>query len=206
GALDMHCRTVAVMGTGLDQIYPARHKQLAEKIVANGCLVSELVLGSPAKAVHFPRRNRIISGLSLGVVVVEAAKLSGSLITARFALEQGREVFAIPGSIHDPLAKGCNALIRDGAKLVQTVTDILEEFPRFSRIDKKLDANVANFSCELENDHKKLLKSVAYSPTSIDTLVQETGESPEMIASSLLVLELQGYVQSSAGGRYYRLK
>ncbi len=127
GALDAEGVTVAVMGTGLDRVYPARHRDLAHRIAVRGALVSEFAPGTPPKGDHFPRRNRIISGLSLGTLVVEAALRSGSLITARLASEQGREVFAIPGSIHNPLARGCHALIRQGAKLVETGQDILDE-------------------------------------------------------------------------------
>ena len=198
-------KTIAVMGTGLDRVYPARHKQLAHDISRNGAIISEFVLGSEPKANHFPRRNRIISGLSLGTLVVEAAKHSGSLITARQALEEGREVFAIPGSIHNPLARGCNALIRQGAKLVETAEDVLEELNLFVA-EEEQDATMPTGTSDLEQTHQHILKFVAYSPTSIDTLVEETGESPEVIASTLLLLELQGYVESVAGGHYTRIK
>ncbi len=198
-------KTIAVTGTGLDRVYPALHKQLAHDISKNGAIISEFVLGSAPKASHFPRRNRIISGLSLGTLVVEAAKRSGSLITARQALEQGREVFAIPGSIHNPLARGCNELIQQGAKLVETAEDILEELNLF--VAKVVqDSTTPTGDTELEQTHQNILKFVAYSPTSIDTLVEETRESAEVIASTLLLLELQGYVESAAGGHYYRIK
>jgi len=198
-------KTIAVTGTGLDRVYPARHKQLAHNISRNGAIISEFVLGSAPKANHFPRRNRIISGLSLGTLVVEAAKRSGSLITARHALEEGREVFAIPGSIHNPLARGCNELIRQGAKLVETAEDILEELNLFVA-EVEQDSTMPTDASALERTHQNILKFVAYSPTSIDTLVEETGESAEVIASTLLLLELQGYVESAAGGHYYRIK
>lgn len=205
GSLKVSGKTVAVTGTGLDRVYPARHKKLAWSIAESGCLVSEFPPATPPKAGNFPRRNRIISGLSLGVLVVEAAIQSGSLITARLALEQGREVFAIPGSIHNPLARGCNALIKKGAKLVETVEDILEELPDFQATDI-LRNTPRDSLVQLEDEHKIILKYVAYGPTSIDTLVKETGASPDIIASSLLVLELQGFVQLTSGGFYCRIK
>lgn len=205
GSLDAGGKTIAVLGTGPDRVYPARNQTLAHEIAERGCLVSEFPPGTRPKAGNFPRRNRVISGLSLGVLVVEAAIQSGSLITARLALEQGREVFAIPGSIHNPLAKGCNALIKKGAKLVETVSDILEELQIFQPIEKTIDY-LPQPTIEPDPDQKKILKYVAYDPTSIDTLVKETGESPETIASSLLVLELQGYVQMTSGGYYCRIR
>ena len=144
GALSAKGYTIAVAGTGLDRVYPARHKDLATEIVNTGAIISEFPPGTTAKANHFPRRNRIISGLCQGLLVVEAAKQSGSLITARMALEQNREVFAIPGSIHNPLARGCNALIRQGAKLVETTQDILEELHQYYQEDKKLHLTQVN--------------------------------------------------------------
>ncbi|MGH8556966.1 MAG: DNA-processing protein DprA [Methylococcales bacterium] len=205
GSLNAGGKTVAVLGTGPDRVYPARHKQLAWEIAAKGCLVSEFPPGTRPKACNFPRRNRIISGLGLGVLVVEAAIQSGSLITARLALEQGREVFAIPGSIHNPLARGCNALIKKGAKLVETAQDILEELHNFQATDI-ITHYLPEPPVAPDPEQKNILKYVAYSPTSIDTLVKETGESPETIASSLLVLELQGYVQLTSGGCYCRIR
>lgn len=204
GALAGGGVTVAVLGTGPDRVYPARHRQLARDIVQSGALVSELPPGTPMSPGHFPRRNRIISGLSLGVLVVEAAAQSGSLITARLALEQGREVFAMPGSIHNPLAKGCNALIRQGAKLVETVADVLEELGGRARRAEPLEMPaVAGF--QPTEEHLGLLKYVAYEPTSVDTLVALSGETPDAVASTLLMLELSGHIASAAGGGYYRL-
>ncbi len=205
GALDGGGLTLAVAGTGLDQVYPRSHRGLVDAIVAQGgALISEFPSGTPPRAGNFPRRNRIISGLSLGVLVVEAAARSGSLITARMALEQGREVFALPGSIHNPLARGCNALIKQGAKLVESVADILDEFglpppPRQSLPSQ--DRALA----ELDPECRALLKFIAYAPTSVDTLVAATGMTPEVIASLLLVLELQGCIVSAAGG-YNRVR
>jgi DNA processing protein len=203
GALNVNGSTIAVVGTGLDRVYPASHKQLATEIAEHGALVSEFPLGTNAKADHFPRRNRIISGLCVGLLVVEAAQQSGSLITARLALEQNREVFAIPGSIHNPLARGCNALIRQGAKLVETAEDVFEELGQYNQSSIESQPQLDQTALDLE--HQNLLKLIAYSPTSVDTLVQESGWSVEMISSILLVLELQGYITSAAGGSYYRI-
>lgn len=204
GALAAGGTTIAVAGTGPDRVYPARHRDLAHQIVGKGAVISEFPPGTPVLRGNFPRRNRIISGLSLGVLVVEAAAQSGSLITARLALEQGREVFAIPGSIHNPLAKGCNALIRQGAKLVETVADILEElgggWTNAAPVAERQEDGLT-----LSADHLRLLKWVAYEPTSVDTLVAASGETPEAVASMLLLLELEGRVASSAGGFYHRL-
>lgn len=204
GALDAKGYTVAVAGTGLDRVYPARHKELATEIVNTGVMISEFPTGTTAKANHFPRRNRIISGLCQGLLVVEAARQSGSLITARMALEQNREVFAIPGSIHNPLARGCNALIREGAKLVETTQDILEELNQFYQQDEKLLPAITQSTLDLEQ--QTLLNHIMFSPTSIDTMVENTGESVEIISSMLLILELQGYLEATAGGCYMRIK
>jgi DNA processing protein len=188
----------------LDRVYPARHKELATEIVNAGVMISEFPPGTAAKANHFPRRNRIISGLCQGLLVVEAAKQSGSLISARMALEQNREVFAIPGSIHNPLARGCNALIREGAKLVETTQDILEELNQYYQQDEKLLSFPMQSTLDLEQ--QTLLNRVMFSPTSIDNLVENTGESVEVISSMLLILELQGYLEATAGGCYVRIK
>ncbi|HEY5138585.1 MAG TPA: DNA-processing protein DprA, partial [Methylococcales bacterium] len=204
GALNAKGYTVAVAGTGLDRVYPARHKELATEIVNTGVMISEFPPGTTAKANHFPRRNRIISGLCQGLLVVEAARQSGSLITARMALEQNREVFAVPGSIHNPLARGCNALIREGAKLVETTQDILEELNQFYQQDEKLLPFTMQSTLDLEQ--QTLLNRVMFSPTSIDHLVENTGESVEVISSMLLILELQGYLEATAGGCYVRVK
>jgi len=204
GALAASGRTIAVAGTGLDRVYPARHKQLATDILQHGTIISEFPPGTAAKANHFPRRNRIISGLCLGLLVVEAAKQSGSLITARLALEQNREVFAIPGSIHNPLARGCNALIRQGAKLVETTDDIFEELGQYNQQPTNKPAE--NFKTTLDPEQENLLNLVQFSPTTIDYLIEETGLSIEIISSILLVLELEGYIASQPGSSYIRLK
>jgi len=204
GALSVHGYTIAVAGTGLDRVYPARHKDLATEIVNTGAMISEFPPGTTAKANHFPRRNRIISGLCQGLLVVEAAKQSGSLITARMALEQNREVFAIPGSIHNPLARGCNALIREGAKLVETTQDILEELSQYYQQDEQ--ALAATMQSTLDLEQQTLLNLIMFSPTSIDHLVENAGQSVEIIASMCLILELQGYIEAAAGGCYTRIK
>jgi DNA processing protein len=188
----------------LDRVYPGKHKELATEIVQTGAMLSEFPPTTLAKANHFPRRNRIISGLCQGLLVVEAAKESGSLITARFALEQNREVFAIPGSIHNPLARGCNALIREGAKLVETTQDILEELNYTFQQDAQ-DLPVAAQST-LDLEQQTLLNLVQFSPTSIDTLVELTGQSTDILIAGLLILELQGYLEATAGGCYTRIK
>ena len=208
--VDSKGQTVAVMGTGPDRIYPARHRDLAHRIVdAGGALVSEFPTGTAPLPNHFPRRNRIISGLSLGTLVVEAAIRSGSLITARTAAEQGREVFAIPGSIHNPLARGCHLLIRDGAKLVETAADVLEELaPQLLHL---LEEHVTDTpepevtdSEELDPDRRRLLESLDYGPTPVDLVVERSGLTAEAVSSMLLLLELEGFVEASPGGRYAR--
>jgi DNA processing protein len=204
GALKATGHTVAVAGTGLDRVYPAANKALATEIVSHGVMISEFPPGTMAKANHFPRRNRIISGLCLGLLVVEAAKQSGSLITARLALEQNREVFAIPGSIHNPLARGCNALIREGATLVETTEDIFSQLSQYNQLYSLKPAT--NNQTELDLAQQKLLNLVMFSPTSVDVLVDETGYSAEVVSSMLLILELYGYISAAPGGGYLRTK
>jgi len=199
--------TIAVTGTGLDRVYPARHCQLAARIAAHGALVSEFPPGTTAKPGHFPRRNRIISGLSLGTLVTEAAPRSGSLITAMLALEQGREVFAIPGSIHNPLARGCHALLRNGAKLVEEIYDIIDELDHFLSVfqsmapgRRKIDTGVSG----LDKQQQKVVKNLGFEPTSMDTLINRTGLSADILAPMLLSLELAGIVATTPGGHYMR--
>ena len=208
GALKANGYTIAVAGTGLDRVYPARNKDLATEIVKTGAMISEFPPGTTARANHFPRRNRIISGLCLGLLVVEAAKQSGSLITARMALEQNREVFAIPGSIYNPLSRGCNALIREGAKLVETTQDILDELSQYNQRHAYVDTDISPTPMQstLDLEQQTLLNLVMFSPTSIDTLVENANESVEVISSMLLILELQGYLEASPGGCYSRIK
>lgn len=203
-ALEAGGKTIAVTGTGLDRVYPARHRELAHRIVEQGALVSEYSVGTPPLAANFPRRNRIISGLSLGVLVVEAAIQSGSLITARMALEQNREVFAIPGSIHNPLAKGCHRLIRDGAKLVESAADIFDELGGITAVTtgNAVQDKHNNHDFDMDKEYQQVLKSVGFEPTSVDTVVERSGLTPDAVCSMLLVLELQGYISAVSGGYY----
>ncbi|PHV11133.1 DNA-processing protein DprA [Chitinimonas sp. BJB300] len=196
--------TIAVVGTGLDIVYPARNHALAHEIARTGVIISEFPLGTPAKPGHFPRRNRIISGLARGVLVVEAALQSGSLITAREAAEQGREVFAIPGSIHSPVAKGCHLLIKQGAKLVETAADILDELDSESYPILPLSL-CTNEEGSTDPKAAALLEVLGYDPVDIDTLTHRAGLTPEQSYAILLTLELDGKVAKLPGGRYQRL-
>ena len=210
GALASAGYTLAVLGCGPDQVYPRTHAELSREIGASaGALVTEFPTGVLPIAHHFPRRNRIISGLSVGVLVVEAAKQSGSLIIARLASEQGREVLAMPGSIHNPLARGCHGLIRQGAKLVETVDDILEEIgPLLSLPEHAPPAQAEKddrFEADFGADYIFLLDNVDYHPTPVDLLVERTRLTPQVVSSMLLQLELGGYVSSISGGRYTRI-
>jgi DNA processing protein len=213
GALNSGAGTVAVTGTGLDRVYPARHRELAHRIADNGVLVSEFPPGTPPLAANFPRRNRIISGLSLGTLVVEAALHSGSLITARQATEQGREVFALPGSIHNPLARGCHALIREGAKLVESGAHILEELADLLQLPEAQrhaeppgPAGDAGRSARLGPEYHEFLELMGFEPVTIDELVRRSGLTPEQVSSMLLMLELEDQVYAGAGGRYTRAR
>jgi len=207
GALNGIAGTVAVVAHGLDIVYPAQHQQLAQRITTHGAVISEMAIGTQPARGLFPRRNRLISALSLGTLVVEAAQKSGSLITARYALEQNREVFAIPGSIHNPMARGCHQLIRQGAKLVETADDILEElsislqkqnaYPKKAAPDTS--ENPREETLRLDPDHQKLLKCLAYEPASIDELVDRSDFSAAEIASMLLIMELEGLVVCQDG-------
>jgi DNA processing protein len=199
--------TVAVLGTGLDLIYPEEHSQLCDEIVAaGGAIVSEFPRGTTPHKHNFPRRNRLISGLALGTLVVEAAKRSGSLITARLAGEQGRETFAIPGSIHNPMAWGCHKLIREGAKLVEGFSEILLEL-RLPLELQLLSTPINEWSPapELDKEQKILLDALGFEPASVDHLVDRTGFSCQTLSAMLLILELQGRVKTQPGGRYVRL-
>ena len=188
--------SVAIIGTGLDRIYPARNKALAHQLAENGLIVSEFPLGTAPLPGHFPRRNRLISGLSRGVLVVEAAPNSGSLITARVATEQGREVFAIPGSIHSPLARGCHALIKQGAKLVESAADILDELAWQQRLAPPVLR---------ETLPDPVLDALDGAPTTLDTLAQRTGLTLDALSAKLLTLELDGRIAPLPGGRYQKI-
>jgi len=210
GALDADGITIAVCATGLDQTYPAVNKALAARIAERGALISEFPLGSAPRRHHFPRRNRIISGMSVGTLVVEAARRSGSLITARTALEQGREVFAIPGSIHNPMARGCHSLIRGGAKLVETAEDVLEEISEQVSAQLERAPGVAVTTAEsedpLDSDYIRLLDAMGFEPVGQDTLVERSGLTAAEVSSMLLILELRGTVVAAHGGLFYRIE
>jgi DNA processing protein len=195
GCLDAEGQTIAVLGTGIDCIYPRRHSQLAQQIVQNGLLLSEFPLKSPPIAGHFPRRNRIISGLTLCTLVIEAAIRSGSLITARMAMEQNRDVLAIPGSIHNPMARGCNHLLQQGARLATSVQDVLDELGVSSHLIQKEQAIT-----QVMDKTNTLMQFIGFDVTSIDHIITRSGYTIEQVISELATLELQGIVQSVQGG------
>ena len=196
GALAAGGATVAVIGTGADRLYPASNRELALAIVEHGAIVSEFPLGTPPLAANFPRRNRIISGLARGVLVVEAAPESGSLITARLAAEQGREVFAIPGSIHSPVARGCHQLIKQGAKLVETAGDILEEFSALPIVPPVVPPEVID---------NAVFAALGHDPCGLDELAERTALGADRLLGELLSLELAGRIAILPGNRYQRL-
>jgi DNA processing protein len=197
GGLEGRGSTIAVLGTGIDIVYPRRNEPLAEEILSRGALVSEFPLGTPPSAGNFPRRNRLISGLSRGCLVVEAALDSGSLITARLAAEQGRDVFAIPGSIHSPLSRGCHALLKDGAKLVESAQDVLEELG--------VAVTPETRSGEPGSGHD-LLDKMGFDPCDIDALIVRSGLTAEIVSAILLQLELEGKIAGLPGGLYQRVR
>jgi DNA processing protein len=209
GALESGAATIAVMGTGLDRVYPARHRELAHAIAQQGALLSEFPLGTAPRPENFPIRNRIVSGLALGVLVVEAAERSGALITARLGSEQGREVFAIPGSIHSPLSRGCHRLIRQGAKLVETARDVLEELGPLASVvtpaGERPSVLVSPAPDALPEPAQQLLACLGYDAMTVDALVERSGLTADTVSSMLLVLELHGFVASGPGGNYQRL-
>lgn len=219
-ALDAGGKTLAVLGTGPDLVYPRKHRDLAAEIAANGALISEFPPGTVGKPDHFPRRNRIISGLSLGTLVVEAGLKSGSLITARHANEQGREVFAIPGSINNPLARGCHQLIREGARLTESVEDVIGDLSSLAaslgdRLRARLQAEpspgddlTAEYSpspCNRDPEYLRLLDALGHEEVALDTLAARTGMAISSLSSMLLVLEMDGVVSAARGGKYTRL-
>ena len=209
GALAAGGTTIAFLGHGIDRIYPASNKKLAHEIAASGALISEYPLGTHPGKHHFPERNRLISGMSLGTLVVEAARRSGSLITARLAAEQGREVFALPGSIHNPLARGCHELIRQGAKLVETAGDIVSELAPLAghvlqtTMESTSNENPAHL---LGQEYVELRKHLGHDPVSVDELAENSGLTIDQVSSMLLILELHGDVESLSGGRYSLLR
>ncbi|WP_426661967.1 DNA-processing protein DprA [Rhodanobacter aciditrophus] len=214
-ALEVGAATIAVVGTGPDRVYPRKHHALAQRIAAQGALVSEFPPGTAARPDHFPRRNRIISGLALGTVVVEADLRSGSLITARLAAEQGREVFALPGSIANPLARGCHRLIRDGARLVEEPVEVAEALaPAARALGVELAERLARPDAPAptrgggwrdDPDYRRLLDALGHDPATLDELAQRSGLATAALSSMLLMLELEGGVAGLPGNRYQRL-
>ncbi|HUA80311.1 MAG TPA: DNA-processing protein DprA [Dyella sp.] len=217
--LDAGRPTIAVIGTGPDLVYPRKHRELSARVVAQGALVSEFPPGTAARADHFPRRNRLIAGLALGTAVIEAGLQSGSLITARLAGEQGREVFAVPGSIHNPLARGCHRLIRDGARLVESPSEMAETLVPAARtlgaeLAQRLErlpaapaggALSAAGSWRDDPEYQRLLDVLGHDPMALDDLAARTGQRAAVLSSMLLMLELEGCVEGLPGGRYQRL-
>jgi DNA processing protein len=213
GALTGPGSTVAVVGTGLDRVYPKRHLALARRIAEQGLLVSEYPLGTPPVAANFPRRNRLIAGMTRGTLVIEAALPSGSLITARLAVENGREVFAIPGSIHSPQSKGCHALIKEGARLVETASDVLEELrlggPAARSVGSagatRQAASPTADTAAAATSGDPLLDVLGFEPVTLDALSERLGEAPAALSARLLDLELAGEVVRRPGQLFQRL-
>jgi len=205
GALMAGGRTIALLGCGLDHPYPRYNRELRNRIAEHGALMSEFPLGSPPLPMNFPRRNRLISGISMGTLVVEAAKKSGSLITAKFALEQGRDVFAVPGNIRSPLSSGVNALIKKGAKLVERVEDIIEEFPdEVQKYLKLHETKIEEHSAGRDREERLILKLIHKEPVHIDELTRETSIAPAAISSLLMKMEMQGLVRQLPGKLFIR--
>ncbi|MCK5718775.1 MAG: DNA-processing protein DprA [Thiomargarita sp.] len=232
GALAASGRTIAVAGTGLDRVYPPQHRDLAHQIAEQGAIISEFTLGTAVHRGNFPARNRIVSGLCLGTLVIEAPEKSGSLYTAQHAIKQGREIFAIPGSIHNPLIKGCHKLIRQGAKLVETVDDIIEELgshypfnafngsqsatiksainkPIISNLEQKINRKnnptlitKINYPSDLDEEHINVLNYLQTTPSSVDNLVEQFGLTAAKVSSILLILEIKDLIALQPGGSY----
>ena len=216
-ALDAGALTIAVNGTGLDMVYPNSSRAVAERIRSQGAMVSELPLGSAPKRQHFPSRNRIISGLSLAVLVIEAGLNSGTLITARKAAEQGRDVFALPGSLNNPMAKGCHRLIREGARLVETTADIMQELgPVAAELQMEIRQRLDLFDNTAEKparppatllddaDYRTVWDVLGYDAKPVDVIIEQTGLSAREISSMLLMMELKGMIKKHGNGRYIR--
>jgi DNA processing protein len=204
GALRQAGGTIAIVGTGADRIYPARNASLAREIAEHGVILSEFPLGTPPSAHNFPRRNRIISGLARGVLVVEAATESGSLITARLAAEQGREVLAIPGSIHSPLSRGCHKLIKEGAKLVESAQDVLDEL-RWQTSAHTTPPSLSEEVPDADGDYETVLEKMGFDPVDPDTLLSRAGLTPDALFAILTVLELDGRIARLPGNRFHRI-
>ena len=210
---DLGLATIAVVGTGLDRVYPRQHRELAHRIAQHGVILSECSLGTPPLAHHFPKRNRIIAGLSHGVLVVEAALQSGSLITARLAAEQGKEVFAIPGSIHAPQSRGCHSLIRQGAKLVESAQDVLEELRHVTfgaggsvtGVGAVSENEAVSTDCSVHGKETFLLQALGHDPVGLDALLERTGLDASTLQARLLELELAGVVGRLPGGLFQRI-
>jgi len=206
GALYVAGKTIAVTGTGLDLVYPRQNQELAREILGQGLIVSEFPPGTRARPANFPQRNRIISGLALATLVVEAARRSGSLITARLAAEQGREVLAVPGSIHNPQTGGCHQLIRDGAAIVETPADVTAELTGLtSFILDQQTAESVDHDDRLDREQRNLLELIGYDPVNCDILVQRSGLTIDKLSSMLLVLEINDFIQSAPGGCFVRI-
>ncbi len=210
-AVDVQGTTIAVMGNGLDTVYPAKHRDLAHLIAQNGALVSEFSIGTKPHHYNFPRRNRIICGLSLGTLVIEAGLQSGTLITARQTMENNRPVMAIPGSIHSPLAKGCHFLIKQGAKLIESAHEIIEELtPLAQSLTEDLSGKIKAIDAkenqaEQEHEHQNILDAIGYEATSINQIIEKTGLEIADLSSVLLILELEDKIQTLAGAHYIRV-
>ncbi len=218
GALDALGQTIAVMGTGINAIYPKQNQSLAKTIANNGAVVSEFPFNTPPNAQNFPRRNRIIAGLSLGTLVIEAAQKSGTLITARLSMENNRPVMAIPGSIHNPLAKGCHHLIKQGAQLVESAQDILQEIkPNIQMLTDQLTSSIENIQgpalenqaetpdIRLSESQQHIFDHLDFHPMSFDDIVELTDLSSGDVASDLLIMELSGLVEKLPGAKYQKL-
>ena len=216
-ALDANGQTIAVMGTGINMIYPKANHQLAKIIASHGAVLSELPFNTPPNAHNFPRRNRIIAGLALGTLVVEATNKSGTLITARLSMENNRPVMAIPGSIHNPMARGCHHLIKQGAKLVESAQDIFEELtPSINMLSDQLQANLHKLqerelekpvetpNIVLSDSQQQIFQGLDFHPTSFDAIVEQTGFSSATVAADLLILELSGMIEKLPGTKYQK--